>query len=113
MTSRVETMRLELRRGSLVLAVLQVLRQEQYGYSLRQLLREAGLDVEEGTLYPLIRRLESYGLLDSRWSEGAGRKRRYYRITATGEETLNKLLQEWVQINEALTRIKESENELD
>lgn len=108
MTSRIETMRLELRRGSLVLAVLQVLRHEHYGYSLRKLLRDAGLEVEEGTLYPLVRRLESYGLLNSRWSEGEGRKRRYYQISADGKQTLQILLQEWEVLDGALQKIKEA-----
>ena len=58
----------ELRRGTLVLAVLSQLDEPQYGYSLRQRLAEGGLDVEQGTLYPLLRRLEKHGLLDSEWS---------------------------------------------
>ncbi|MCB1671227.1 MAG: PadR family transcriptional regulator [Gammaproteobacteria bacterium] len=108
MTTRIETMRLELRRGTLALAVLQSLQQEHYGYSLRKLLLQAGLDVEEGTLYPLIRRLESYGLLESRWSEGEGRRRRYYRISEEGKQTLDALSKEWRLLNDALKELRES-----
>ena len=107
MAERIESMRLELRRGALVLAVLRVLHREHYGYSLRKLLQEAGLDIEEGTLYPLIRRLENYRLLESRWSEATGRKRRYYKISAIGRESLEELEVEWTRINESLTQLQE------
>src|SRR5690606_27920453 len=106
MTERSESMTLELRRGVLTLAVLSVLRQEHYGYSLRLLLREHGLDVEEGTLYPLIRRLESQGLLTSRWSADEGRKRRYYQISEAGSNTLSVLNREWQALNDSLQSIK-------
>ena len=106
MSERIESMRMELRRGILALAVLLILRREQYGYSLRKQLQEAGMDIEEGTLYPLIRRLESYGLLTSRWSEGEGRKRRYYQISQDGELTLRELQQEWRTLNAAMSQIE-------
>ena len=64
-----ENLRLELRRGCLVLAVLTALRSEQYGYTLRKALAEHGMAIDEGTLYPLLRRLESQGLLSSEWRE--------------------------------------------
>jgi PadR family transcriptional regulator, regulatory protein PadR len=104
-SDRMDSMRLELRRGLLVSAVLAALRVEQYGYSLRKVLAEAGLDIEEGTLYPLIRRLEEYGLLQSRWSEGEGRRRRYYHISAEGEEVLTTLAQEWRALHAALQNL--------
>lgn len=85
----------ELRRGVLVLAILGRLGEEQYGYSLREDLHAIGLDVPEGTLYPLLRRLESQGLLESRWQLGEGRPRRYYLRSALGSTTLKKLSQEW------------------
>ena len=110
MSERIESMRMELRRGILALAVLLILRQEQYGYSLRKQLQEAGMDIEEGTLYPLIRRLESYGLLTSRWSEGEGRKRPYYQISAEGELTLQALQQEWHTLNAAMAQLKEDQS---
>ena len=84
-----------------------VLNQEQYGYSLRKILLEAGLDIEEGTLYPLIRRLETHGLLDSRWTESDGRKRRYYKISKTGKKTLVMLEQEWSILQNSLTQLQE------
>jgi Transcriptional regulator PadR-like family len=58
---------MELRRGSLVLAVLAGLRKEQCGYTLRKTLEEQGMAIDEGTLYPLLRRLEAQGLLNSEW----------------------------------------------
>src|SRR5262249_6762828 len=62
-----ENLRLELRRGCLVVAVLAQLRDEHYGYALRKALADRGLDIEENTLYPLLRRLEGQGLLASEW----------------------------------------------
>lgn len=79
---------LELRRGALVLAVLSQLRQVQYGYSLRQALAARGMAIEEGTLYPLLRRLEGQGVLDSEWRIEDGPPRRYYRLSDAGEALL-------------------------
>ncbi len=109
MTDRVDKMRMELRRGILVLAVLVALREEQYGYSLRKKLITADIDIEEGTLYPLIRRLESHGLLGSEWRENEGRKKRYYRITELGEATLKTLSKEWYAINKAVQVLLEED----
>lgn len=108
MSEKLEAMRLELRRGILILAVLNALKQEQYGYSLRRALQAVDIDIEEGTLYPLIRRLESYGLLDSRWSSDEGRKRRYYQTSTQGEETLKTLEADWQQLNRALAKISKA-----
>src|SRR5690606_11521199 len=85
----------ELRRGVLVLAVLSQLRQRQYGYSLRQALAEGGMPVEEGTLYPLLRRLEAQGLLASEWDTATSPPRRYYRLNAEGERALAELAHAW------------------
>jgi PadR family transcriptional regulator PadR len=86
----------ELRRGALVMAVLSQLSEEQYGYSLKQSLSERGLEVNEGTLYPLMRRLETQGLLQSHWEVvDDTRPRRYYRISPEGEIVLNNLITEW------------------
>src|SRR5262245_3509577 len=87
-----ENLRLELRRGCLVMAVLAELRREQYGYTLRKALGERGLEVDEGTLYPLLRRLESQGLLASEWREEDKRNKRYYRLSKEGEQVLARLL---------------------
>ena len=100
-----DSLRLELRRGCLVLAVLAQLRQEHYGYTLRKSLVEAGLEIEESTLYPLLRRLESQGLLKSEWREEDKRNKRFYRLSEQGEVILEALLAEWMGINESLGRI--------
>jgi DNA-binding PadR family transcriptional regulator len=100
-----DTLALELRRGALVLAVLSRLRDEQYGYSLKKSLTEAGLEIDEGTLYPLLRRLESQGLLRSRWRVEDGRPRRYYRINAQGESVLRALADDWRELAQALGRL--------
>ena len=87
---------LELRRGTLVLAVLNQLQRMQYGYSLKQELSELGIDINEGTLYPLLRRLESQGLLESEWQViDNARPRRYYQISPAGATILTNLTQEW------------------
>jgi len=89
---------LELRRGVIVLAVLSQLDEEQYGYSLLKLLSDQGLDVDQGTLYPLLRRLESQGLLASVWKLEEARPRRYYVISPEGREMLPRLKEEWNNI---------------
>ena len=98
-------MRLELRRGSLVLAVLACLRTERYGYTLRQALAADGLEMEESTLYPLLRRLEGQGLLTSEWREEEKRKKRFYRLSDEGEAVLTRLHAEWRRISDSLERI--------
>lgn len=97
-----ENLRLELRRGSLVLAVLAALREEQYGYTLRKRLEEAGMAIDEGTLYPLLRRLETQGLLVSEWREEEKRKKRFYKLSPEGNAILKELLTEWKSINASL-----------
>ncbi len=100
-----ENLRLELRRGSLVLAVLAQLRSEQYGYTLRKVLADRGLEIDEGTLYPLLRRLEAQGLLVSEWREDAKRSKRFYRLSASGKIVLKRLLAEWKSIDSSLDGI--------
>ena len=100
-----ENLRLELRRGCLTVAVLAELRGEQYGYTLRKALAEHGLEIDEGTLYPLLRRLESQGLLVSEWREHEKRTKRFYRLSSDGARILEPLLQELEQINAALNSI--------
>jgi PadR family transcriptional regulator, regulatory protein PadR len=100
-----EKLRMELRRGSLVLAVLVQLRSEHYGYTLRKALAAHGLDIDESTLYPLLRRLETQGLLTSEWREEEKRNKRFYRISAEGQPILDQLLAEWRAIDAALTSI--------
>jgi PadR family transcriptional regulator, regulatory protein PadR len=100
-----ENLRLELRRGCLTLAVLTQLRTERYGYTLRKALADNGLEIDEGTLYPLLRRLESQGLLVSQWREEDKRNKRFYKLSTTGEEILDQLLGEWQRINSSLNKI--------
>lgn len=100
-----ENLRLELRRGCLVLAVLSQLREEHYGYTLRKALADHGLSIEENTLYPLLRRLESQGLLVSEWREEDKRNKRFYRLSRDGKKILQQLLEEWQSINESLNLI--------
>jgi len=104
-----ENLRLELRRGCLVLAVLSALRSEQYGYTLRKILADQGMEMDEGTLYPLLRRLESQGLLVSQWREEDKRNKRFYRLSPDGKIILKQLLAEWESIGSSLDGIvKES-----
>lgn len=101
----IDKLRLELRRGLLVLAVLSQLEQAQYGYSLIQRLAEQGLEIEEGTLYPLLRRLEGQGLLESDWEVGEARPRKYYRISAAGRMVRDGLTREWLETVAVMRRV--------
>ncbi len=103
-----ENLRLELRRGSLIVAVLAQLRHEHYGYALRKALADQGLVIDENTLYPLLRRLESQGLLESHWREEERRNKRFYRLSGEGEQILRELLAEWAEMNRAINRIAEA-----
>ena len=100
-----DNLRLELRRGCLSIAALAALRTEQYGYTLRKILAEYGLAVDESTLYPLLRRLESQGLLVSEWREEGRRNKRFYRLSDNGARMLNQLLDEWRSIDNSLNGI--------
>ncbi len=100
-----ENLRLELRRGSLIIAVLAQLREEHYGYALRKALADCGMEIEESTLYPLLRRLESQGLLKSEWREEDKRNKRFYRISKEGAHILKQLIEEWQSMNSSLKRI--------
>ncbi len=100
-----ENLRLELRRGCLTLAVLAQLRQEHYGYTLRKALAARGMEIDENTLYPLLRRLETQGLLTSEWREEEKRNKRFYRLSKDGEEIFARLLKEWNDINTAISNL--------
>ena len=100
-----ENLKMELRRGCLIVAVLAQLRIEQYGYTLRKALADDGLAIDEGTLYPLLRRLETQGLLVSQWREEDKRNKRFYRLSPDGEQILTQLLEEWQNINTSLNRM--------
>ena len=100
-----ENLRSELRRGSLIVAVLAELRTEQYGYTLRKSLEENGIAIDEGTLYPLLRRLETQGLLASEWREQDKRNKRFYRLSPQGELILAELLLDWENLSTSLRAI--------
>lgn len=102
-----ENLRLELRRGCLVLAVLAQLHEEQYGYTLRKALAARGMEIDEGTLYPLLRRLEAQGLLVSEWREEDKRNKRFYLLSPDGKQLLQQLLAEWKSIDASLNGIVE------
>lgn len=93
-----ENMKQELRRGTQTLAVLSQLANNRYGYSLLQTLEEKGIAIEAGTLYPLLRRLESQGLLKSEWDTSESRPRKYYLLSEAGREMYRLLSEEWKKI---------------
>src|SRR6188508_3563908 len=103
------SLRLELRRGSLVVAVLAQLRAEHYGYTLRKALADLGLEIDEGTLYPLLRRLETQGLLTSEWREEDKREKRFYRLSPAGDRVVRLLDAEWRGLNASIARILEED----
>ncbi|MBX9473062.1 PadR family transcriptional regulator [Microcella sp.] len=99
----------ELRRGTVVLASLLALRTPGYGYALLEHLSDAGVEVDANTLYPLLRRLESQGLLTSEWNTDDSRPRKFYRTSAAGESLAGRLLDESRRITDALVRLSEGE----
>ena len=98
-----DKLELELRRGVVVLATLSQLRTARYGYELRQVLADRGMAIEEGTLYPLLRRLETQGLLKSEWRLEDGPPRRYYSLNGEGRKLLKKLTESWRSMNDAMS----------
>ena len=106
----ISNLTMELRRGTLVLCVLSQLEKEQYGYSLVQNLTERGMIIDQSTLYPLLRRLEKQGLLDSNWSLDESRPRRYYVLNEKGRRVLNSLIEEWTDMNNTITKLLETKN---
>ena len=99
----------ELRRGIIVVAVLSQLRTLRYGYELRHSLAAQGLPIEEGTLYPLLRRLEAQGVLNSEWRATQGPPRRYYVLSADGADLYQRLTATWRGLNKAMDRLLEGE----
>lgn len=95
----------ELRRGTITLGVLSQLFEPRYGYSLVTLLNEKGIPIEPGTLYPLLRRLEKQGLLNSEWDTNEARPRKYYLLSNTGKEVYDLLVIEWKSIVTSLNNI--------
>lgn len=107
-----KNMIVELRRGTQIIAVLNQLKKQQYGYSLLKNLNYGGVMVEAGTLYPLLRRLETQGLLNSEWDTSEKRPRKYYIINGDGKQMLKELNQEWQVIVKEIDKLMgEKQNE--
>lgn len=95
----------ELRRGTVVVAVLALLDRPRYGYGLLQDLSDAGVEVDANTLYPLLRRLEKQGLLTSEWNTDESRPRKFYALADPGHAALDALTHEWRAITTSLDRL--------
>jgi PadR family transcriptional regulator PadR len=96
---------IELRRGTLVLVVLSFLIKEQYGYLILEKLKQKGVKVEANTLYPLLRRLEAQGLLESHWDTTESRPRKFYKLSEKGKEVFALLKAEWLEINKEVKKV--------
>ena len=105
MSSKLDKIGAEVRRGIIQIAALSLLRERMYGYQLVKVLASAGLETEEGTLYPLLRRLESQGLLRSEWDTAGARPRKYYTLSEAGTQALPQLETVWNEVSHAVTRI--------
>lgn len=105
MSNLLQSLIIELRRGTLTLAVLSQLRSPQYGYSLVQLLEKSGISIEQSTLYPLLRRLEKQELVSSSWDTTESRPRKYYVLSDFGEEIFQQLKEEWEKTSEELQNL--------
>ena len=95
----------ELRRGVIILAALSQLHEEQYGYSLMKRLEDQGMQIDQGTLYPLLRRLEEQNLLQSDWRVDTSRPRRYYVLSETGKKVLEEMTTEWSRIKNTVDNL--------
>jgi PadR family transcriptional regulator, regulatory protein PadR len=104
-TQSIDNLILEMRRGVIVLAVLSQCGEEQYGYSLMKSLSDKGLEIDQGTLYPLLRRLETQGLLSSNWRLEDARPRRYYLLSPEGQRIFPKLISEWESMVQMMDRM--------
>lgn len=100
---------LELRRGTIVLALLSQLQRPLYGYALLQTLEDSGISIDAGTLYPLLRRLEKQGVLDSSWDTTDTRPRKYYRLNAEGKLLYQRMANEWFIVSKKLSRMIEKD----
>ncbi|EMS69262.1 PadR family transcriptional regulator [Ruminiclostridium cellobioparum] len=110
MDELINSLIIELKRGTLVLSVLSQLNNPEYGYSLAQKLEEKNTPVEAGTLYPLLRRLEKQNLLSSQWDTSESRPRKFYVISDMGKEIYEKLKKEWRTLSQQLeVLLKEDE----
>jgi len=104
-----KNLRLELRKGTLVLAVLSQLRNKHYGYSLVEVLNTKGLNIDQNTLYPLLRRLDKQGILVSTWEIGEPRPRKYYKLSELGQEVLSNLRNDFINNFEIINNMLEED----
>lgn len=100
-----QTQQLEMRRGTIVLVILSQLDRPRYGYDLLQTLEHAAFIIDAGTLYPLLRRLEKQGLLESSWETSETRPRKYYRRSEAGERFYQRLREEWIEMTKAINEM--------
>lgn len=106
----IEKLKQELRRGVVVMAVMSCLRESQYGYALLKSMNDKGFEIGQDTLYPLLRRLEEQGLLESEWRVDDPRPRRYYQLNQNGNEVYETLKTEWKTMDKVIRRMT-NENE--
>ena len=101
----------EMKRGFLQLLVLVLLEKEAYGYAMVRAFRDLGYEVEENTLYPLLRRLEKRGLVQGTWELSEERPRKFYSVTPAGRDMRDGLLAIWKKQDEIIKHIiKENKN---
>ena len=105
----VKNLKLELRKGTLVLAVLSQLRQKHYGYSLVETLNQKNLEIDQNTLYPLLRRLDKQGVLESTWEMIEPRPRKYYQLNALGIEIFNELTENFEEFYQTMKELFKEE----
>jgi DNA-binding PadR family transcriptional regulator len=101
----------ELRRGTMTLCVLSRLGLPKYGYALVEEMAAAGLLIEPGTLYPLLRRLEAQGLLTSEWETSRAKPRKYYSRSAQGEIVYGLLCKEWDAMTQCIDKLINGEEQ--
>ncbi|MGE7765806.1 PadR family transcriptional regulator [Peribacillus sp. NPDC096540] len=102
MSTLLNSLTTELRRGTLTLAVLSQLKNPQYGYSLVQRLEKSGITIDQSTLYPLLRRLEKQELVTSSWDTTESRPRKYYILSDYGNKIFIQLKKEWEKTSQEL-----------
>ncbi|QFK71367.1 PadR family transcriptional regulator [Pradoshia sp. D12] len=105
MDELIQSLIIELRRGTLTLAVLSQLQKPEYGYSLVQSLEEKNVTIDPSTLYPLLRRLEKQGLLVSDWKLNGNRQRKYYQLSHNGKQIYEKLKEAWSETSNQMVQL--------
>ena len=99
------TLLLELRRGTLTISVLSQMKEPKCGYALVQSLEQKGVAIDPNTLYPLLRRLESQGLLESKWETGGAKPRKYYQRTEYGKQIYKQLKTYWENLSAGIEKL--------